>query len=56
MNTETKQASEKSAIIQSTLKEAVANALEKKRRLGQYAVVWENDRLIYKGDDAPEAI
>jgi hypothetical protein len=54
MNTVKKQPSEKSQIILSSLKEAVANALEKKRKLGQYAVVWENNKLVYKGEDAPQ--
>lgn len=49
-----KQPSEKSRIILSSLKEAVANALEKKRKLGQYAVVWEDNKLIYRGEDAPQ--
>jgi len=52
MNIVKKQASEESTIIQATLKKAVANALEKKRRFGQYSVVWENNQLTYKGDDA----
>ncbi|WP_262966884.1 hypothetical protein [Methylobacter psychrophilus] len=54
MNIVMKQPSEKSRIILSSLKEAVANALEKKRKLGQYAVVWEDNKLIYKGEDAPQ--
>jgi len=54
MNIVKKQASEESTIIQATLKKAVANALEKKRRLGQYSVVWENNQLTYKGDEAPQ--
>jgi len=54
MNIVKKQASEESTIIQATLKKAVANALEKKRRFGQYSVVWENNQLTYKGDDAPQ--
>lgn len=54
MNIIEKQPSEKSQIILSSLKEAVANALEKKRKLGQYAVVWENNKLVYRGEDAPQ--
>ncbi len=53
MNTFKKQPSEKSQVILSSLKDAVANALEKKRKLGQYAVVWEENKLVYKGEDAP---
>jgi hypothetical protein len=54
MNIVKKQASEESTIIQATLKKAVANALEKKRRFGQYSIVWENNQLTYKGNDAPQ--
>jgi len=53
MNTVKHQPSEKSLIILSALKEAVANAMEKKRKLGQYTVVWEDNALVYKGEDAP---
>lgn len=37
-----------------TLRQAVGKTLEKKRRLGQYAVTWENGRPVVKGEDAPE--
>ncbi|WP_239026913.1 hypothetical protein [Geomonas oryzisoli] len=37
------------------LKEAVAQALEKKRRLGQYAVTWKDGKAVLTGDDAPRA-
>jgi hypothetical protein len=35
------------------LKRAVAEALERKRRLGQYAVVWRAGRPVCIGPDAP---
>lgn len=35
------------------LRQAVGKALERKRRLGQYAVTWQNGRPVVKGDDAP---
>lgn len=35
------------------LKRAVAEALERKRRLGQYAVVWQDGRPVCIGPDAP---
>ena len=35
------------------LKRAVAEALERKRRLGQYAVVWRDGRALCIGPDAP---
>lgn len=37
------------------LKRAVAEALERKRRLGQYAVVWREGRPLCIGPDAPAA-
>ncbi len=35
------------------LRRAVAKTLEKKRRLGQYAVTWQNGKPVLIGDDAP---
>lgn len=35
---------------------AVGEALERKRRLGQYAVVWRDGKPALIGDDAPEAL
>jgi len=49
-----KQPSEHSKIILNALKQAATNEIEKKRRLGQYVVLWENDAIVYKGDDAPK--
>jgi hypothetical protein len=37
-----------------TLKVAVKQALERKKRLGQYAVVWGDNKPIIIGDDAPQ--
>lgn len=37
-----------------SLQRAVIDALEKKRRLGQSAVIWRNGRVIAVGEDAPE--
>ena len=36
-----------------SLRRAVADALERKRRLGQYAVFWRDGRIVYEGPDAP---
>ncbi|WP_020561558.1 hypothetical protein [Methylosarcina fibrata] len=47
--------SQESQVIQTALNKAIANALEKKRKLGQYAVMWENNRVVYKGADAPDS-
>ena len=38
-----------------TLRHSVAKALEKKRRLGQYAVTWQNGKPVVTGEDAPHA-
>lgn len=39
--------------ILESLQAAVAQALERKRRLGQYAVVWVDDKPVFIGDDKP---
>jgi len=35
------------------LRQAVSKTLEKKRRLGQYAVVWRDGKPVRIGGDAP---
>ena len=35
------------------LRQAVAEALERKRKLGQYAVFWRDGRVVFEGPDAP---
>ena len=35
------------------LQRAVAKALDRKHRLGQYAVFWEDDYIVFVGPDAP---
>lgn len=37
-----------------TLKKAVAQALDRKKRLGQYAVIWKDNQPVTIGEDAPE--
>lgn len=37
-----------------SLHQAVGNALEKKRRLGQYAVVWKDGKPVFLGGDSAE--
>lgn len=37
------------------VREAVARTLERKKRLGQYAVIWQNSRPVQIGEDAPTA-
>lgn len=36
-----------------TLRQSVAKTLERKRRLGQYAVIWQNGKPVVTGEDAP---
>lgn len=38
-----------------TLRQAVGKTLEKKRRLGQYAVTWKDGKSVIQGEDAPGA-
>ena len=35
------------------LQRAVSRALDRKRRLGQYAVFWQDGRVVFDGPDAP---
>jgi len=44
--------SKESLIMLDTLKTAVTHALERKRRLGQYAVVWRNGKPTQIEGDA----
>ncbi len=37
-----------------TLRQAVGKTLEKKRRLGQYSVIWQDGKPVVSGEDAPE--
>lgn len=55
MNTRKKDApSEEGQQTLEILRQSVSKALEKKRRLGQYAVVWKNGKTVISGEDAPE--
>ncbi len=45
---------EHSRKIYESLREAVAEALERKRKLGQYAVFWRDGEIVYEGPDAPD--
>ena len=38
-----------------SLRAAVTQALEKKKRLGQYAVIWVDNKPMMIGEDAPKA-
>jgi hypothetical protein len=41
------------AMVLDVLKRAVAEALERERKLGQYAVIWRDGRVVCIGADAP---
>lgn len=41
-------------VVLEALRQAVAKALDRKRRLGQYAVIWENGKPVVFGEDAPD--
>ena len=47
------QPSIKALKILESLQEAVTQELEKKRRLGHYAVFWKNGKAVCVGEDAP---
>ena len=46
--------SPKALVIQEALNKAIAEDLKKKRRLGHYVVFWEDGKIVYRGDDAPQ--
>ncbi|MBX3617884.1 hypothetical protein [Nitrosomonas sp.] len=46
--------SKKDQVILDSLQKAVPQALERKRRLGHYAVVWRNGKPVMIGEDAPK--
>ncbi|ORJ61609.1 hypothetical protein [Geothermobacter hydrogeniphilus] len=52
--TEKKQPSEEARIILETLQRVAKKTLERKRRLGEYAVVWKDGRPVMIGEDAPK--
>mgnify|MGYP006863440797 CR=1 FL=1 len=47
--------SEKSQEMLKTLKKTVAETLERKRKLGHYVVVWDGEKPVQRGPDAPNA-
>lgn len=46
--------SEEGQVILDSLQKAITQALEKKRRLGQYAVIWRDGKPVMMGEDAPK--
>jgi hypothetical protein len=53
MEAEMTRANDHETVALDTLKRAVAEALERKHRLGQYAVVWREGHAVCIGPDAP---
>ncbi len=45
--------SPEAAIQLAALQRAVDKALERKRRLGHYAVIWKDGKPLLQGEDAP---
>ncbi len=48
--------SEETQKILESLQRAVTAALDKKKRLGQYAVIWQDGRPVAIGEDAPASL
>ena len=44
------QPSQDSLLVLESLRKAVAKALERKRRLNQYAVIWEDGKPVFLGE------
>ena len=40
-------------VMWATLKKVAVDTLERKRRLGEYAVIWQDGKPVAIGDDAP---
>ena len=40
-------------VVLESLQRAVKQALDKKKRLGKYAVIWQDGKPVMIGDDAP---
>jgi len=51
MITSSQTPSQDSQAMLDTLTIAVRKTLDKKKRLGQYAVVWSNDKAVFIGTD-----
>ena len=45
--------SDEGQFLLDTLQTAVIHTLEKKKRLGQYAVLWQDGKPVIQGEDAP---
>ena len=54
MSTSSHAPTQDSQVMLDTLTTAVSKALDKKKRLGQYAVVWSGNKPVMIGADAPQ--
>lgn len=54
-HTSTPPSTQTKAMLQA-LQAAVAKNLDRKKKLGQYAVVWQNGRPVQTGADAPKTL
>jgi hypothetical protein len=54
MSNDVAQLSSETRLILETLREAVQQALERKRKLGEYAVLWKDGKVVLEGEDAPK--
>jgi hypothetical protein len=52
-SSKTAKPSKEGQILLDTLQKVVSETLEKKKRLGQYAVVWRDGKPVVTGEDAP---
>jgi len=55
MSTESNQPSEETSATLAALRKAVKNTLDRKRRLGQYAVVWRDGKPALLDEDAEDS-
>lgn len=54
MTTSGKKPTTRSIEILNTLRTVAAKTLDKKKRLGQYVVIWDNNKPVLIGDDKPK--
>ena len=47
---------EKNQQMLAALQKAVSKTLEHKRRLGHYAVLWKDGKIVMEGEDAPSSM
>ncbi len=52
---ENSKVSERAQLLLNSLRDSVHKALERKRRLGQYAVLWQDGKAVAIGEDAPNS-